>query len=459
MFRNLLASITWLFLLLVALPLLGYVVYRLGYIGYRSWNANEARRIELTISGGHEDEQRHKLVLKLKDAAGEMEHPLDLKIVVTKGSQDAVDQVAGGKLDAALIHGGVVRQEGVYQAATLITEPLHLFVKKEELADGSLTNLTGKKVLFGFDGDGTRALAEKVLIAADIDPVRAVTVQEYSREEFMKAKSLDLPQVVFLSSCLPSPEAFRLIDKGYNLMELPLARSLALREYGVEGTEIPEYTYSFKNEIPPRAIKTVGTRLMLVVGKRLESDKEAVIRLLGAVYGGDFARRANLPGLTEDEIDRNPVFPLSQGTRSFPDRRRSVLTSENIQGLDSLVQLGWALLALLFILWRVLAGWGSRGPFSRLLKEADRLRREVEGLSAQPSQDRLAMVRGQLGNLRGTVAREFALGRLRGRDQYERLCAYIDMIQVESDRFIPDHAPRKGAQAGVRAPNVSLPPT
>jgi TRAP-type uncharacterized transport system substrate-binding protein len=103
----------------------------LGVLGYRM----RPQKFALSMTAGDALGHRHELAVLLHEEAEK--HGLRLNVRPTTGSLKAVELVAAGELDTALVQGGLdLRKERVCEVAVLLSEPLHLFVKSELIAQG-----------------------------------------------------------------------------------------------------------------------------------------------------------------------------------------------------------------------------------------------------------------------------------------------------------------------------------
>src|SRR6185436_14158057 len=137
-------------LIAVALTVAGFFLVRSG--------SQKAFRLRMTAGDalGH----RHALATIL---AGEArERRLTLEITPTSGSSEALGLVASGRLDVALVQGGLDSHSEIRQVAVLIPEPLHVLVRPE-LREGGAAGLRGKRLGLGPAGSGTRRLALQTL--------------------------------------------------------------------------------------------------------------------------------------------------------------------------------------------------------------------------------------------------------------------------------------------------------
>src|SRR5262249_55256321 len=98
--------------------------------------------------------------------------PVQLRMIATVGSEEALEKVNSRELDLALVQGGLFAPElgNLRQVAALYTEPLHLLVRKELAAavTQDLAALKGKRINLSQHGSGTYLLSKGVLEFAGI---------------------------------------------------------------------------------------------------------------------------------------------------------------------------------------------------------------------------------------------------------------------------------------------------
>ena len=136
--------------------------------GWGVWTLTPPRqnRIILRMSAGSSLGTRHALALQLKDIC--RAHKIEIEIIPTDGSDQALREVSDGNIDLAFAQGGLIGQHypHVTQVAPLHLEPLHLLVKSEVSAlmkSQGLAVLGGRVINTGTTGSGTQALARLVL--------------------------------------------------------------------------------------------------------------------------------------------------------------------------------------------------------------------------------------------------------------------------------------------------------
>ncbi len=142
-------------------------------------------KITLKMSAGSQLGTRHALALQLSEVC--RAHGMELKVIPTDGSEQALRQVNEGQIDLAFVQGGLIgqRYQHVTEVAPLHLEPLHLLAKANVAAvlksDG-LAALGGRVINTGSPGSGTHALATLVLRflglqSSDAQAARAAAVE------------------------------------------------------------------------------------------------------------------------------------------------------------------------------------------------------------------------------------------------------------------------------------------
>ena len=99
-----------------------------------------------------------------------------LRLVETRGSEEALERLDSGGCDLALVQGGLKPRgrRDVRQVAALHVEPLHLLVKPEMAPgiNGRLQSLKGRRINLGEPGSGTYCLASAALAFAGLEAGR-----------------------------------------------------------------------------------------------------------------------------------------------------------------------------------------------------------------------------------------------------------------------------------------------
>jgi TRAP-type uncharacterized transport system substrate-binding protein len=340
------------------------------------WHAPRQRSYRLRMTAGEAVSTRQELAQLLRrHAAGQ---GLTLDMQATAGSEASLDAVNQGKLDAALVQGGLrfEHRPHVRQVATLHVEPLHLFVKKElETAVlSSLSALEGHTVNLGEVGSGTHSLAEDVLEFAglgarsDAQPKGYIAVTWGHEKLLAEKERARLPDAVFLVSSLPSEVVKALVTKhDYRLVPLDFAEAFALdalatqeidsarpahgrvEKHRVLATTIPAFAYQVEPPVPPTPVPALGTRLLLVAHQ--DVDPRAIRRLVETVYFTEFASALRPPSDVK-LLEKPPEFPWHDGTRDFLDRNTPIVSGVVMDATHKGLAILAAAVSGLFVLWQ-----------------------------------------------------------------------------------------------------------
>lgn len=371
---------------------------------YKPWRSAAPVNYALTLTAGSDKGVRHQLAQVIAEQAGP--RGVNLKLTDTGGSEAALDAVDKGKLDVALVQGGLSLKDrpNIRQVAALNVEPMHLLVKGEqfEAVSRDFHALKGKEVNISAPGSGTFTLALEILHFMGMRPGANRGTGNYNvsttpYEELLKAQSADgLPDAVFIVSSLPSPVVRHLVRTlDYRLVPLPFATALALEGQaegvGVQVSDwgalaafvrpiekahlheatIPAFAYSVQPAVPPESLRTIGARLLLVAHK--DVPPAAVEQMLPALFKTQIANIAS-PPLDEGVLALPPEAPLHAGTQRFLDRNKPLIAADVLALAE---QAGGALSVLgalgggLLVAWR---WWQERRRDSR----ADRIETYME---------------------------------------------------------------------------------
>lgn len=343
------------------LPFVVVSIPILALVGSNWFETQRSRTI--TMTAGAETGRRHALArdyLPVPLAANNV----TLHLQPSSGSGEALQLVNDGKVDMALVQGGLDKEPfpNVRQVAALYQEPLHLLLKKDlypVAAKSSLKQaLLGKHIYLSTRGSGTHILSQRVIA------LTGMTAQDYFEEQ-MKEEDLlaasatvdKLPDAVFLVSLLPSLTAQRLItDFGYKLYPLRFAETYQLDDNRVAATTFPLAVYSADPPEPEAPLPTIATRLLLVANAKVPTD--AVQRVLAAVLTSEFSK-VYRPPLALTNLDLATEFPVHPGTEIYQNNKLPI-NRETVQGLQTLWGSIAGLLPAVFLLSRWLRSGRGR---------------------------------------------------------------------------------------------------
>ncbi len=385
-----------------------------------------AQRYDLTISAGAAEGRRHELARILASVAEA--HGISIRVVPTEGSIDAVNRVARGELDLALVQGGLDPVANVTEATSLYPEPLHLLMRSE-LAAGGARMLRGRTVSLSTPGSGTHRLAREALAFLGLDPKLDIVERDVAYDELRALPPAELPDALFMVSSLPSgPASFLIRERGYELVPLPVGKAMAIRDFRVEEAAIPAFTYGYVPPAPPEQIATIGNQLLIVANA--DVPRRAVSSLLEVVYEGAFAREASLRALSPPDQSYLPEFPLHPGARSFLEREKPLITSEVIDNVESMRSFIVSTAIALFLLWQWYVRRQSLG-FEAFIDEVTRIEREALMVEKRAEMDlvELMRIRQRLSEIKNDALEKFARGELKGEELMASFLTHVTDVR------------------------------
>lgn len=449
------------------------------------------------ITGGSPDGIRHAFAELLAEEARAF--GLDLRVEPSAGSVDAVAGLASGRLDFALVQGGLGVGDAptLRQLTALHLEPLHLLVRGEladEVAASSLQALRGRRVNVSAPDSGTRRLAESVLGFAGLagstleddtapNPVDDVVRTEQTYGELLAARSAEaLPDAVFTASSMPSPVARRLVERwGYRLVSLDFASAYAIDGVGllaqgddprlrvdrraVDRALIPRAMYDRAPPVPARDVPTLGTRLLLLT--RDDVPEREAFALLRAVFETRFARVG--PGIGPELLAEPPELPLHASAERYRRRELPVLTGETLSVLDASLNIAAPVLGGVLFLWTWLRQRRRRvreTHFVEYVRRVNQIEREALAIDRLPHTPigRLVELQRQLTEMKTEALERFALGEVRGEEVLTGFASLVKDARDYITRLIAQEHIRQDKpgchddEDGDLGPGATLPP-
>lgn len=327
----------------------------LALAGVAAWSLLELipHRYALTISGTDITSHRHLFAKALQEAA--LDNDLALTLRPTSGSQEALAQVAAGKLDLAFVQGGMdLYSPNVVQVATLNAEALHFLVRPgiEDFA-----GLRGHRVNMNSRKGGTRLVARQILAFAGLREELDYVESNIPAEELLTRRG-DLPDAIVVTAFAPSDVVDYLVrQQGYRLLEVPFAAAFAQRHPWATEVEIGAFLYGVAAPVPPRAIKTVGVKLSLVAHRGVPT--RAIVDVLETLYGSALEARLRMH-LDEGAAMSAGAYPPAEGTRRYLDRNKPLFSRELFDKLKAAI----GLVASVYSSLLVLVKWFRQVPAS-----------------------------------------------------------------------------------------------
>ncbi|MES2508413.1 MAG: TAXI family TRAP transporter solute-binding subunit [Pseudomonadota bacterium] len=308
------------------------------------------RTYSLKITGGDILSNRHYVAGALRDeVAG---NGVQLVIQPTDGSQEALSLVSQGKLDFALIQGGLeLPYPNVSHVANLAPELLH-FLVSPDIKD--IAGLRGKRINLGSKRGGTRVVAKQLMEFSGLREGIDYVETNLGTEDLLALRKDRVPDVIVITSFAPSNVADYIVKQyGYNLLEIPFPSALALRLGWVADTKVMAYMYSVQPPVPARDLKTVGVNMELVANSNV--DPRAVFKVLEGIYSPGLQMRLKMR-FEEDRILDSALYPLSAGTRTFMDRKNPFLSQATLKKVEALFGLILSVASTLIVVFKWFRG-------------------------------------------------------------------------------------------------------
>ena len=300
----------------------------------------------LSVTSGSVLSERHFLVKLLQDAVAEIF--LSLTVSKTAGSLDALELVNSGKVDLALVPGGLVNSfPNVRHVATLPPEFIHFLVKP---SIKNLEDLRGKVINMGERRETTRILARQILSHLDFVADSDYVETNFSSEELIGMRAENLPDVIIEVSYAPSILVDFFVKKhDYHILAMPFPTALAKRLTWLTNVTLSEYMYSIIPPVPSKDMPVAGVNLHLVANANVEP--EAIAELLKVLYGPQINSRFSQK-LVEEDLLVPSGYPVSAGTMLYLDNKQPMLTAEFTDKLSTMFQLLMSLCSILVLIWK-----------------------------------------------------------------------------------------------------------
>lgn len=362
----------------------------------------------VSLTAGNEFKTRHFLAELFQENA--KSENVDIKLINTKDSIEALNQVESKEVDMAIIQGGLQLGDRphIREVASLYTEPLHLLVKPEllQMTSTDLLVLDKKRINVGSVGSGTERLARAVLrfagLVASPEPgfkahftpeyisyeqtlevIEKIESEEAIIQKLMIAK---LPDAFVVVTTVPSKLVKNLVRVAdYRLIPIPFGTAFSqismsdeekysdsIAHQFVVRSEIPKYTYRVSPAVPLNDYRTLGTRVLLVAHE--DVPEESVKRLLNMIYHGPVSKSFELQKLNEIQ----PEYQLHAGTIRFLNRDKPLVRAEFVDIFHNTINvLGPAIGGFLAIYG--FFRWRQTLKFQQYFEEIIRIRQVAHG--------------------------------------------------------------------------------
>jgi TRAP-type uncharacterized transport system substrate-binding protein len=357
----------------------------------------------LRMSAGPNSTRRQMIATYLSEQAADNE--LIVKLTPNAGSEECLNQLKAGALDAAIVSSGVkvTDDDDIMVLGGMQLELVHVLVRKELAEAGPLARaIQGKRINIGEPGSTEWLLAREFLKFARLElptPSRAgdVILSEQSKaqliaqaEAIQRATGVErqaliakLPDCLVLLTSMPSPIAQQLIEAAdYRLVPLPATRAFLMdnlqdsdskvtvleREF-LEHAVIPTSSYFTTQGFPASDCETVGVRLLAVARK--DAAEEAIWQLMKTIFEGEFSHR--IRPISPREIAT--PYAIHPAASDYLDRDKPLAIGELIEWCSNGLSFLGAFAAGALSLYSLLRSRSSRQPadYFAEIRAVDRL--------------------------------------------------------------------------------------
>ncbi len=295
-------------------------------VGICGWQVYKLipRSYELDLSGGNMLENRH-FFAKAVQGVG-VKYGLAINVAPVDTNTQALELVNNGKLQAALVQGGLDRvYPNVQQVATLAPEVVHLVVRPEIK---SVADLRGTVINVGEKRGASEYVTGRILSYSGYQEGIDYSTTNYSPDQLVQLPPGRLPDAAFVISTVPSfLVEFLVKERGYKMIEIPFPGALAFRYGWIQSVTVQPYTYSVSPAVPEQGITSIGINMMLVANKNV--PVEPLEKLLETIFDRGVANRLNLT-LDDTAITQSTGYPLSPATFAYLDRNESIFSKQTV---------------------------------------------------------------------------------------------------------------------------------
>jgi TRAP-type uncharacterized transport system substrate-binding protein len=402
------------------------------------------RHYTLTITGGDIVSNRHFLARILQEQA--VRKNLTLVVEPISAGTDALERVSQGKLDLALVQGGIEQTyPNVEHVATVMPELVHLLVKP---GVGGMDDLKGRSVNMEAKGSPSRSVAQTLLKFAGYEEDVDYVETNFTAEQLLGLPFRKMPDAILLVSSVPSYLVEILVRKHkYEVGEIPFPESLALRHGWAGDGTILSYTYNLAPPVPAKNLETVAVNLHLVSHRG--TPPEAISKLLEVLYSPAVSNRLLSP-IDEKRLMVPSGFPMSEGVNIYLHRNDSFITLEMWGQLQGLFGLAMSFLGMALVLFRWFRGQGppvkyDDDEFLDHVAEVGKIERKVlSQLSGQALElAELKAMRLRLGEMRVRMLQRFPEARLKDGSLFDRALSVVRASQDQLRHLIDE---REGAR-------------
>lgn len=278
-------------------------------------------------------------------AAGLEAERFKVERVAAQGSVDYIRLLREGRVDLALVQGGVPSTSGsagLVSLGQVFFEPAWFFIRAGEQGGNPVQALRGRRVAVGPEGSGTRVLALAMLAANGL-PAGAIDPVPLAGSEAAEALATGAVQAAILVAAEPSPGINRLMrSPGITLLNFASrAQAYEANLPFLNAVRLPNAALSLPEGLPAGDVTLMAPAASLLARADLNPQVAALMmRILRDAHQGRtlFSAAGHFPsGL-------NPELPLQADAARFYEKGVSFLQTYLPFWLAITVERLWVLL-------------------------------------------------------------------------------------------------------------------
>ncbi|MCP4189285.1 MAG: TAXI family TRAP transporter solute-binding subunit [Planctomycetaceae bacterium] len=293
--------------------------------------------------------ERSGLYYKIGDAIqGPVEHQTRRSVTLseTRGSDENYQQLVNGEVDLAIVQGGAAPLEDLSVVTPLFREYVFVIVRRES-GISSVWELTGRKVLLGQRGSGSRVAAVKVLHHFGID------VADLHADNARSLRVLETDETVdaaIVTAGIEHPQLKKILASNeFDLLPIESAPAMGMVHPFLRKVEVPRGLFAEHPSMPPVPIPTIATTAYLVCQNN--APAELVDAALRSIHEENL--RLKVPTLIErqDASQWTPtrMHPIAQ--RYFNPADNFGMMANVMESLAATKELLFALGAGIYLIW------------------------------------------------------------------------------------------------------------
>lgn len=236
---------------------------------------------------------------------------IEVDIVPTRGSVEALQLLKEKKVDIAFVQGGsadAFASEPFTSLASLYNEPIWIYYPAGTGTLRYLSDLRGKRIVVGEEGSGTKALSVTLLEANGVTPQNSTFLSlgsEAGAQALFEGEADALFSVI--GTFAPLTRAL-LLDPQIALFDFTRSRAYTVRYPFLNAVTLDEGVMDLANNLPPKAKHLIAATATLVSRESIHPDLvRLVLQAAKKVHGGAgvFRKAGEFPSASRVEFPMN----------------------------------------------------------------------------------------------------------------------------------------------------------